>query len=879
MHKVKHKELGIAEIIAEMEHTLVVRFDDGNIVECEKSDFEEISSITAKVSNPQWDLPLKCINKLQAEAIESINNSWGVFTGSKIELLPHQLWVCKQVNSTFPTRWLIADDVGLGKTIEAGLILTPLIANQKINRLLIITPASLVDQWRARMYEMFDIRMKKFVTEVEDDIFWKGDNQIIASLHTLRGNEERIQRIIDSGYWDMVVIDEAHHLNADIQRGFTLSYTLIKKMLDAEILGSMIFFTGTPHRGKNFGFLSLLKLLKPDDFNPRRPLGEQLDKLKDIMIRNNKYNVTDLLGNKLFKRPEVKSITYEYSEQEQYFYELLSEFIINGQAYAATLSSQNSAAVMLVLISMQKLASSSVAAIRKAIKNRISKLRKHQQYIESNAQTSIVENYLNAEETLDGDRLAEIEEDMPSHMVLQLMKDEIKSLEALYSVSEEITEETKISKILDIIESDFEKKSVLLFTEYKTTQSLMLTALMERYGKDSAIFINGDNKLPNVIFPNGEVKDIRIERQEAAYRFNSGKVRFLIATEAAGEGIDLQENSHSMIHIDLPWNPMRLHQRIGRLNRYGQKHQVKVLNFMNPYTVESRIWEKLIEKLERISITFDNVMTDPEDIQQLVLGMTSPKEFRDLFAGAVKVKPDDVDTWFDQKAATFGGDDVAEVVKSLIGNVAKFDFKQISRLLPKVKLSDLQPFLELALHINGRRPEKRDKWITFNTPDAWLKSVAIRRKYEDMTFDRIKDREKILGVGNQVINIAIATTKTYEENIVAVPDKYIDESIVVYRLQDRVTLNNVKPNVIAGVTASGTLLFDWQLLLRLNKIPFNKEFFKKPYYPILSEIEESKKIIDSSDSILEDSLPELNLEFKVPYKEIIAFIYKTSRQS
>lgn len=871
--KVKHYELGVGNVIADMGETIVIRFQDGNIIECEKSDIDEVSSLETKIASNVWDNPLKTINKVQAEAIDSTNNTWGVFTGSKIELLPHQLWVCKQVNSESPTRWLVADDVGLGKTIEAGLILTPLIANKKIKRLLIITPASLVDQWRARMDEMFDIRMKKFISEIDDKIFWKGDNQIIASLHTLRGNQARIDMIIKSGVWDMVLVDEAHHLNADATTGTTLGYNLIKKLTDAETVRSMIFFTGTPHRGKNFGFLALLKLLKPNEFDPRQPLEEQIHHLKNVMIRNNKYNVTDLLGNRLFQRPIVKSATYEYSENEKRFYDMLSAFIVNGQAYAGTLGAQRGAAVMLVLIAMQKLASSSVAAIRSAIRNRILKLKKSQKKLEENVSTDLIDKYTNAEINLDGDNLATMEETIPAQMI-RLMKNEVENLDNLYNVALEITEETKITTIMKTIESTFQNKPVLFFTEYKATQSLMLTALMKKYGKDSVTFINGDEKLYNVQMPDGKVMDIRMSRKEAAYKFNKGKVRFLIATEAAGEGIDLQERCHSMIHIDLPWNPMRLHQRVGRLNRYGQKHQVTVLNFRNPATVESRIWDKLLNKLENISIAFDNVMTDPEDIQQLVLGMTSPKMFRDLFSTAHKIKKENVGTWFDKKTATFGGDDIATVVKSMVGNVSKFDFKQISKLLPKVKLSDLQPFFELSLQVNGRRPEKNGKFISFKTPDAWLTSIAIRRKYENMTFQRIENKEQILGIGNQVINTAIQTAKSYEGIITAIPAEFLPESIALYRIQDRVTLNNVKPSIVIGVTESGKILFDWSILKQINKIPFTKEKLKK--IPDISEgdKEKTRAILKFTNQCLETHIKTMDLSFKVPDSELITFIYR-----
>lgn len=133
------------------------------------------------------------------------------------------------------------------------------------------------------------------------------------------------------------------------------------------------------------------------------------------------------------------------------------------------------------------------------------------------------------------------------------------------------------------------------------------------------------------------LRTLRQTREAAADLFNEGRVRFLISTEAGGEGIDLQERCYSLVHVDLPWNPMRLHQRVGRLNRYGQKERVEVVTLRNPDTVESRIWDKLHSKINNIELAFGHVMDEPEDLLQMVLGMTSPSLFRELFVGAAQV--------------------------------------------------------------------------------------------------------------------------------------------------------------------------------------------------------------------------------------------------
>jgi SNF2 family DNA or RNA helicase len=154
----------------------------------------------------------------------------------------------------------------------------------------------------------------------------------------------------------------------------------------------------------------------------------------------------------------------------------------------------------------------------------------------------------------------------------QLMEDELPHLKALLEAAEAIGDESKIQRIGEIIDTAYPDRSVLLFTEYKATQALVVSTLMARFGEDAVGFINGDDRLPGVCPPSGKEVVLTGSRETTADAFNQGRIRFRVSTEASGEGIDLQERYHTLIHADLPWNPMRLHQRVGRLNRYGQTH-------------------------------------------------------------------------------------------------------------------------------------------------------------------------------------------------------------------------------------------------------------------------------------------------------------------
>ena len=248
-----------------------------------------------------------------------------------------------------------------------------------VKRLLILAPAGLVEQWQYRLRQMFDIRLTIYSPELDKpkSDYWNTLHPlVIASLPTLRKDVNgRYDRLLQAQDWDLLMVDEAHHLNSLENKGATLGYRLVQRLIDNDKFKSKIFFTGTPHRGKSYGFLALMKLVRPDLFDPEKPHKAQLPLLKNALIRNNKQSVTDMTEEKLFKPVTVYQETYSYSDEETFFYEQLTEFILTGRAYASGLSnSNNQRAIMLVLISLQKLASSSIAAIKRAILNRLNKL-------------------------------------------------------------------------------------------------------------------------------------------------------------------------------------------------------------------------------------------------------------------------------------------------------------------------------------------------------------------------------------------------------------------------------------------------------------------------------------------------------------------------
>ena len=878
-------EFGRGRVEYDKGETVLVRFED-SIQECAKTTLQYVFTPLQVIGQSIWDEPSKVITRSQAAAILSINDAWGVFAQSRIALLPHQLWVCKQVLEQWPTRWMVADDVGLGKTIEAALILSALLSRGIVERALILCPASLVEQWQVRLRTMFDIRFARYTSEADTPQadFWHTHNQVIASLHTLRADyRDRHQRLLESEPWDIVIVDEAHHLNADEKSGPTLGFQLAEKLERNQRVKSMVFFTGTPHRGKDYGFFSLLSLLRPDLFDPQNNLEDQLDHLRYVMIRNNKQNVTDLSGERIFRAPIVSSETFSYSVAEEEFYGKLTDFILTGKTYASSLASQQGRAVMLVLITMQKLASSSVAAIRRALKGRLGRI--VQGKAELKELDAAIQRYRESEATGDNDEISKLEETIAMISAeLRLMDNEALWLEELLAAANTVGEETKIKRIISIVQSRYPDRSILFFTEYKATQSLLMSALMQTFGEEYVTFVNGDDRAEEVVDSKGQVRTVYERRESAVDRFNSGAVRFLVSTEAAGEGVDLQENCHTLIHVDLPWNPMRLHQRAGRLNRYGQAKQVEILSLRNPGTVEARIWEKLDAKIERIMLSLSQVMAEPEDLRELVLGMTSPSIIRDLFSEAHSIPPKAFDDWFDQKTASFGGKDVVDTVNNLIGNSARFDFQQMSDRLPRVDLPDLEPFFLAMLAHNGRRVQRSDATFGFITPEAWLTEPAVRPRYGGMVFDRHhrgpNAAQHVLGIGHRAVMHALQQAQGFTDSVTTLPQSVLKQPIFVFRIRDRLTgIGGAVQTVVVGVevnpldTQPGRVLQDWELLLRLNELSGISGVRRAGPADAPPDSEVVMRLYTQAEILVQQQIQDLELPFQIPDVELLAIFW------
>jgi ERCC4-related helicase len=823
---VLHGKHGQGTVLLIEGDTTVVRFGHG-IEQVLSADLESVVSVAEAVSSGQLAPSIDVAARVQGDVIASVNDAWGVFTRSRISLLPHQLWVCHRALRGWPIRLLIADDVGMGKTIEAGLLLWPLLANRKVQRVLVLCPAKLVGQWQIRLKRMFDIRAATYHSDLDTERtdFWGIHQIVVASLPTLRADRNgRHDRLLDAPGWDMVVIDEAHHLYADEETGKTLGFELVERLNKAGKIVSCVLFTGTPHRGKNYGFWALMSLLNSEVFSPRMNEGAMLNALPRYLIRNAKQKATDMKGQLLFKPVVQHPETFSYSPAEESFYRLLSEFILAGKAYATSLSRTEGGQVMLVLIALQKLASSSVSAVAAALRTRVRRLGAEA----AKSRTEL--DALGTDEGSDADQALQRWLREEKRAQLRLMEDEGRYLADLLAAASQVTSETRVSRIMEVIKTRFPGQPVLLFTEYKRTQALVVSALMAEFGQGSVGFMNGDDRLEEVRLPDGRVTQMAGRREDMCDSFNAGRIRFLVSTEAGGEGIDLQERCSALIHVDLPWNPMRLHQRTGRLNRYGQQRAVQVVSLRNPDTVEGMIWLKLEQKLNSIMRALGSAMDEPEDLMQLVLGMTSESLFDELFAEAGSVAKEKLATWFDTKTGTLGGESAIKTVRDLIGHAESFDLSDLKDV-PPVDLPDLMPYFQNVLALNRRRPKVEGHALSFKTPEDWLTTHALRKSYENLVFDRgAPNSADLMGVGHPLLEKALHQSARLQGTVCVVDG--MPAPLMVFDVSSRVTdVSQSTRRVIVGVTGVAgefTLLRDWEVLRLLNRCALRSEPFAGP---------------------------------------------------
>jgi superfamily II DNA or RNA helicase len=514
--------------------------------------------------------------------------------------LPHQIHALSRAVSGDRVRYLLADEVGLGKTIEAGLIFRELKLRGLVKRILVVAPAGLVTQWVAEMRAHFneefhmvlpsDFSAMRQITQVsEEENLWRTRDQVVCPmdsvkpmdsrrgwsyLQVLQYNRERFLDLISAG-WDLIIIDEAHRLGGSSEQ--VARYKLGEGL--AQAAPYLLLLSATPHQGKSDAFRRLMALLDEQAFVGEESI--QRDQVSPYVIRTEKRAAITSDGQPLFKPrfTQLVKVTWDekHSDQET-LYDAVTEYVREG--YNQALREKNTAIGFLMIL-MQRLITSSTRAIRTALERRLDALAK------PSDQMQLFPDDIGEEwNALDG------QEQMESLLKTRLkaLSNERAEVELLLSAArrcEAKSPDVKAQALLDWIqklareESDPELKA-LIFTEFIPTQEMLVDFLHQRGYK--VVKLNGS---------------MSMDERQAAQRAFAKDIQVMVSTEAGGEGLNLQF-CHVVFNFDLPWNPMRLEQRIGRVDRIGQAKVVRAFNFALDGTVELRVREVLEEKLQRI---------------------------------------------------------------------------------------------------------------------------------------------------------------------------------------------------------------------------------------------------------------------------------------
>ena len=541
--------------------------------------------------------------KVLAYALESWNQVTGALDRLDVDPLPHQIDLVHRIMTSDHANWLIADDVGLGKTIEVGLLLAAMKRRRQARRVLVVCPAGMVRQWQDEMGHKFreDFRIYGLDFNIRQPAHWVSFDKVIVSIDRAKSDAHGAT-FSDSGSWDVIVFDEAHHLSKIEGAAVTQRYRLAERM--QQLTDSFLFLTGTPHQGKTDQFVNVLLLLRPDLKARFAAMHADPSVVGEVVLRNRKSLVTDASGNFLFRGQDTNLVEVPLSDAARDFDLQLRRYIKYGYAASAA-GGVTGRAIGFVMTTYRKLASSSVAAIERALQRRRARLKGeldgHSNGIAAPEFAELEDAF---EEGEDGeDDLAALSDDVSvlGNGANPFFEDELRMLDDLCLAASDVKrDDRKLAEFLTGIVDPVQEsgRKLLIFTEYRATQEYLVDALRQRYADSGVCQIHGGMDLG--------------EKRRNIDSFNDS-AQFMVSTEAGGEGINLHYNCHMLVNYDLPWNPRRLVQRAGRLYRYGQRERVVVFNLMARDGFDNRALGLLLRRVSTIAHDMSDVSEEFHD--------------------------------------------------------------------------------------------------------------------------------------------------------------------------------------------------------------------------------------------------------------------------
>lgn len=546
---------------------------------------------------------------------------------SIVDPLPHQVEAVYKFLLPLPKiRFLLADDTGAGKTIMTGLLIKELLMRGTVERILIVTPGGLTKQWQEdELLLKFNLPFKlvnRSIFASDPNVFQSSD-KIVTSIDFI--SREDVLNVAGNSHWDLIIFDEAHKLSA-YEYGskiyFSQRYAAAQKL--SRQCEHILLLTATPHRGRMDTFKMLLQILDEDIFATEEIANTRIRELEHnginkFFIRRLKEDMKNWNGKPLFKERFTRTTSYELTAEEKDLYDSVTAYLIAKKAEA---SQSKNIHVSLALSVMQRRLVSSIFAIKNTLERRFKALNSIVEELRKNPnlwQKRHKLETLDVDTIDDYDELEDDERDALENILSDPKKFKLfttaKSLPEIQSETEEVKklflmadalyksqqEEQKFIKLRELLTSEkvIDGEKLVLFTEHKDT----LLYLEERLK---------NNGYKVVTIHGGKSVD---ERRQAQWDFAKPETQILLATDAAGEGINLQF-CRLLINWDIPWNPNRLEQRMGRIHRYGQKENVLVFNMVASNTREGQVLERLLKKLDiiRNSMGDDRVYDVIQDV-------------------------------------------------------------------------------------------------------------------------------------------------------------------------------------------------------------------------------------------------------------------------
>lgn len=634
-----------------------------------------------------------------------------------VDPLPHQLEAVYEYFLKQPRiRFLLADDPGAGKTIMAGLLLKELKVRGLVRRTLIVTPANLTFQWQRELKDKF----REDFEVIRGDVLranygsnpWKEKKQVITSISWVSRIEDAKNSLLRS-HWDLIIVDEAHKMSAYSSDDKTLAYKLGEEL--SKLTDHYLLMTATPHKGDPKNFCLFLELLDRDVYGDVTSLEEAMRRNNaPFYLRRTKEALVTFpdtetgQAKKLFTNRKVETIDFQIDDEELDFYDDLTKYVEDQSIKASADDSARGRALGFTMAMLQRRFASSVYAVRRSLERMRDKrqriLEDPEAYRAEQIAKKVPEDFDELTEAEQEKILGDLEGLVASVDPVALQQ-EIYQLNKLIDQARTLEKREVESKLVKLKEAITQKgifqdplMKLLLFTEHKDTLDYLVGKLRE-WGL-SVTQIHGGMKIGDRDTPNTRICSEREFREDC---------QVLVATEAAGEGINLQF-CWFLINYDIPWNPVRLEQRMGRIHRYGQDKDCLIFNFVSTNTREGRVLWKLFERIRAIELDIDpertgkvfNVLGDifpANQLERMIREMYAHNLTEDVIKNRIV---EQVDTDRFRRLTNSALEGLAKRELNLSAIIGKSAEAKERRLVPEV----IDDFFVQAAPISGIHPKE-----------------------------------------------------------------------------------------------------------------------------------------------------------------------------